>query len=43
MSGPILFTFFGLLIGPVGLNLLSLKADGETIRTLAEGSAPLGA
>jgi len=36
VSGPIVFTIFGLLIGPVGLDLLSLKADGETIRTLAE-------
>jgi NhaP-type Na+/H+ or K+/H+ antiporter len=36
VSGPIVFTIFGLLIGPVGLNLLSFKADGETIRTLAE-------
>jgi NhaP-type Na+/H+ or K+/H+ antiporter len=36
LSGPIVFTVFGLLIGPVGLNLLSFKADGETIRTLAE-------
>jgi len=30
------FTLFGLIIGPVALNLLSFKADGETIRTLAE-------
>jgi NhaP-type Na+/H+ or K+/H+ antiporter len=36
VSGPIVFTIFGLLIGPVGLGLLSFKADGETIRTLAE-------
>ena len=36
VSGPIVFTIFGLLIGPVGLDLLSFKADGETIRTLAE-------
>ena len=36
VSGPIVFTVFGLLIGPVGLDLLSLKTDGETIRTLAE-------
>ena len=36
VSGPIVFTTFGLLIGPVGLDLLSFKADGETIRTLAE-------
>jgi len=36
VSGPIVFTIFGLIIGPVGLDLLSLRADGETIRTLAE-------
>jgi NhaP-type Na+/H+ or K+/H+ antiporter len=36
VSGPIVFTLFGLFIGPVGLDLLSFKADGETIRTLAE-------
>ena len=36
ISGPIVFTVFGLLIGPVGLDLLSFKTDGETIRTLAE-------
>jgi NhaP-type Na+/H+ or K+/H+ antiporter len=36
ISGPIVFTLFGLFIGPVGLDLLSFKADRETIRTLAE-------
>jgi len=36
VSGPIVFTIFGLLIGPISLDLLSFKADGETIRTLAE-------
>jgi NhaP-type Na+/H+ or K+/H+ antiporter len=36
VSGPIVFTIFGLIIGPVGLDLLSFKADGETISTLAE-------
>jgi NhaP-type Na+/H+ or K+/H+ antiporter len=36
VSGPIVFTIFGLLIGPVGLDLLSFRADGESIRTLAE-------
>ena len=36
ISGPIVFTLFGLLIGPVGLDLLSFKTDGETLRTLAE-------
>ena len=36
ISGPIVFTIFGLVIGPVGLDLLSFETDGETIRTLAE-------
>ena len=36
ISGPIVFTIFGLLIGPVGLDLLSFKTDRETIKALAE-------
>ena len=36
ISGAIIFTAFGLLIGPVGLDLVSFKADREAIRTLAE-------
>ena len=36
ISGPIVFTCFGLLVGPVGFDLLSLETDRETIRTLAE-------
>jgi len=36
ISGPIVFTVFGLLIGPVGFDLLSFETDRETIRTLAE-------
>ena len=36
ISGSIIFTAFGLLIGPMGFNLLSLETDRETIRTLAE-------
>jgi len=36
ISGAIIFTAFGLLIGPVGLDLISFKADWEAIRTLAE-------
>lgn len=36
ISGPIVFTLFGLLIGPFGLDLLSLEADPELIKTLAE-------
>jgi NhaP-type Na+/H+ or K+/H+ antiporter len=36
ISGPMVFTLFGLLIGPVGLGALSWETDRETIRTLAE-------
>jgi len=36
ISGAIIFTAFGLLIGPIGLDLISFKADREAIRTLAE-------
>jgi NhaP-type Na+/H+ or K+/H+ antiporter len=36
ISGAIVFTGFGLLVGPVGLDLLSWETDRETIRTLAE-------
>jgi NhaP-type Na+/H+ or K+/H+ antiporter len=36
ISGPIVFTLFGLLIGPVGLDLLSLQADREMIKAMAE-------
>jgi len=36
ISGAIIFTAFGLLISPVGLDLISFKADREAIRTLAE-------
>lgn len=36
ISGPIIFTAFGLLIGPVVLDLISFKADRETVRILAE-------
>ena len=36
VSGPIVFTIFGLLIGPVGLDLLSFETDRETLSTLAE-------
>ena len=36
ISGPIVFTCFGLLVGPIGLDLLSWKTDAETIRSLAE-------
>jgi len=36
MTGPIVFTAFGLLIGPTGFDLLSFEADREGLRTLAE-------
>ena len=36
ISGPIIFTLFGLMIGPVGLDLLSLQTDREMIKALAE-------
>ena len=36
VSGPIVFTAFGVLIGPVGLDLLSFETEGETLKTLAE-------
>jgi hypothetical protein len=36
ISGAIIFTAFGLLIGPVGLDLISFKANREAIKVLAE-------
>jgi NhaP-type Na+/H+ or K+/H+ antiporter len=36
VSGPIVFTAFGLLIGPVGIDLLSFETGRETLKTLAE-------
>jgi NhaP-type Na+/H+ or K+/H+ antiporter len=36
ISGPIVFTAFGLLIGPTGLDLLSFETDWEGLKTLAE-------
>ena len=36
ISGAIIFTAFGLMIGPAGLDLISFKADRELIRILAE-------
>jgi NhaP-type Na+/H+ or K+/H+ antiporter len=35
-SGPVVFTIFGLLIGPFGLDLLSFHAERGTLKTLAE-------
>lgn len=36
ITGPIIFTAFGALIGPLGFNLLSFETGGETLRILAE-------
>ncbi len=36
ISGPIIFTLFGLLISPVGLDLLPFEARRETLKVLAE-------
>lgn len=36
ISGPIVFTIFGLLIGPLGFGLLSFETDREAIKVLAE-------
>ena len=36
VSGPMVFTAFGLLIGPEGLDLLSFETDRETLKILAE-------
>lgn len=36
ISGAMVFTAFGLLTGPIGLDLISFKADREAIKALAE-------
>jgi len=36
INGAIVFTAFGLALGPLGLNVLSLDVDGEGLRTRAE-------
>lgn len=36
ISGPMIFTCFGLLLSPTGFDLLSWNLDGETLSTLAE-------
>ena len=41
VSGPIVFTLFGLLIGPFALDLLSLETDRELIKALAEATLAL--
>jgi NhaP-type Na+/H+ or K+/H+ antiporter len=41
ISGPMLFIAFGLLVGPMGLDLLSFEADREVLKTLAEWTLAL--
>ena len=36
ISGPMVFTVFGLVLGPLGFGILSFESAGETLRTLAE-------
>jgi NhaP-type Na+/H+ or K+/H+ antiporter len=36
VSGPIIFTSFGLLLGPLGAGVLTLDVTNQTLRTLAE-------
>lgn len=36
LAGPIVFTTFGMALGPMGLGWLSLEVDREGLRTLAE-------
>jgi NhaP-type Na+/H+ or K+/H+ antiporter len=36
ITGPIVFTAFGMVLGPVGLGWLSIDVGGEGLRTLAE-------
>ncbi len=36
ISGPIIFMAFGLLIGPIGLGLLSTESNPELLKSLAE-------
>ena len=35
-SGAVVFTAFGVLLGPLGLGLLDLEVDAELMGTLAE-------
>jgi len=41
ISGPIVFVVFGLIFGPLGLNLLTLQVTAEVLRALAELSLAL--
>lgn len=36
LSGPLLFTVFGALVGPLGLGWIEVRADAESLRLLAE-------
>lgn len=36
INGALVFTAFGLALGPLGLDVLSLNVDTEGLRTLAE-------
>jgi NhaP-type Na+/H+ or K+/H+ antiporter len=36
LSGPILFAVFGLVLGPLGMDVLTLKVDAGLLRILAE-------
>ena len=36
ISGPIVFTAFGVMTGPLGLGILELHVDMEGLRTIAE-------
>jgi NhaP-type Na+/H+ or K+/H+ antiporter len=36
VTGPIVFTAFGIVVGPIGLGWLNLDVDSEGLRTLAE-------
>ena len=36
ISGPIVFTAFGVIVGPMGLGILDMEVDGEELRTIAE-------
>ncbi|MHC5002315.1 MAG: cation:proton antiporter [Planctomycetota bacterium] len=36
ISGPIIFTAFGLLLGPYGLQLLSMESNPELLKSMAE-------
>lgn len=41
INGAVVFVFFGLVLGPLGLGLLVPKVDAEALSTLAEMSLAL--